>query len=144
MKIKILIPYTTLKNTVVQAIRQTKIPPQVTIEPVVIAVEELADIDVTDADVVIARGYTAQQIRRQIPSLIIVELEITGYDVMRALSSLQMLPPPRKVGFCGGYSMMEGCKILNKWLSYPWKSIMMRHFPIFQIWSNELLKIIVM
>lgn len=119
MKIKILIPYPALKNTVVQAIRHTKIPPQVTIEPVVVAVEELADIDVTDADVVIARGYTAQQIRRQIPSLIIVELEITGYDVMRALSSLQILPPPRKVGFCGGYSMMEGCKILNKWLSYP-------------------------
>jgi len=119
MKIKFLIPYKELQGRVLNIINKSHFPYEVEIQSIVVAVEDLSKLNVTEADAVIGRGYTAKRLRKEYPQLIIVELPITSYDVFRALKKIRSLYSPTKVGFCGGYSQMKGSKALEEWLGCP-------------------------
>jgi len=116
MKILFIVPYPELKKLVDVTIQKIKLPDTVFVTSVVAMVDEATEIEVTGVDAIIARGYTSLMMRAKYPYLINVELEITSYDIFRALTAIKNKFMPHKVGFCGTYSFMENSRELESWL----------------------------
>ena len=119
MKILFIIPYPELKQLVDSTIQKIKLPDTVFVTSVVAMVDEAMKIDATGVDAIIARGYTSLMLREKYPYIINVELEITSYDIFRALTAIKNNYAPNKVGFCGTYSFMENSRELEGWLGCP-------------------------
>ncbi|RGY97259.1 sigma 54-interacting transcriptional regulator [Clostridium sp. AM58-1XD] len=63
------------------------------------------------ADVVIARGFTAHAMQKLgIPC---AELKVSGYDVITAVSRCLQLTPARKIAVVGAFNMVYGAETIN-------------------------------
>jgi len=62
------------------------------------------------SDVVIARGVTAAALKRILPDTPTVELQVSGYDIMRAIKECQQRFGARKIGIFGSEEMLYGAK----------------------------------
>ena len=72
----------------------------------------LTDID---ADVVIARGFTAHSLQSR--GIICAELKVSGYDVIAAIDKCLRLTDCRCIGLVGAFNMVYGAE--NAGLVYP-------------------------
>jgi len=62
------------------------------------------------SDVVIARGVTAAALKRILPDTPTVELQVSGYDIMRAVKECQQRFGARRIGIVGSAEMLYGAK----------------------------------
>lgn len=69
---------------------------------------------VFDCDVIIARGVTANAIKTFEKSIPVIELPVTGYDVIRAVHKCQSELNPRKIAIIGSPNMVYGAKSLKE------------------------------
>ena len=69
-----------------------------------------------DYDVVIARGVTATSIVQNHKDLPVIELPVTGFDVLRAVYTCKNRFSPRKIALIGGENMFYGVQTLEEFL----------------------------
>ncbi|MDR3590608.1 MAG: sigma 54-interacting transcriptional regulator [Negativicutes bacterium] len=62
------------------------------------------------SDVVVARGVTAAALKRVLPDTPTVELQVSGYDIMRAIKECQQRFGARRIGIVGSEEMLYGAK----------------------------------
>lgn len=67
-----------------------------------------------DCDVIIARGVTANAIKSFEKGIPVIELPVTGYDVLRAVHKCQREFNPRKIAIIGSSNMVYGAKSLKE------------------------------
>ncbi len=60
----------------------------------------------TGTEIIITRGETAREIKQAFPSMIVVEVPITGFDILRAVHQARKLG--RRIGFVAFPSMIAG------------------------------------
>lgn len=66
-----------------------------------------------DGDVIIARGVTASAIRKVQSRIPVIELPVTGYDVIRAVDCCKRKFNPQKVALIGSNNMIYGAQSLK-------------------------------
>lgn len=77
-------------------------------------VEDIPDVPVGDYDAVIARGYTAQKTLSGYQQIPTIQLSISGYDLVRAVSECCETFHPKKIAVCGfGQQMYEARTIFR-------------------------------
>lgn len=67
-----------------------------------------------DGDAVIARGVTASAIRKIQSQIPVIELPVTGYDVIRAVDRCKKKFNPKKVALIGSSNMIYGAQSLKE------------------------------
>jgi PAS domain-containing protein len=68
----------------------------------------------TNSDVCVARGVTAVALKRLNPSMPVVDLQVTGYDIMRAVRECQRRYPRDRIAIAGSHDMIYGAKSLEE------------------------------
>jgi len=77
-------------------------------------VREIADWKDTGTDVLIARGVTAAALKKIVRGTPVVELPVSGYEVMRAIWECQKKYAPRKIAIVGSRDMIYGVKKIEE------------------------------
>ncbi len=100
MKIRLLfiVPYPELKERAEFVIRNYPNRSQISVDIRVMTVDEMpGDIAWGNYDAVIARGYSAQKTRRITDQVPVISLEISGYDIVRAIMECKEQINPDKI-----------------------------------------------
>jgi transcriptional regulator with PAS, ATPase and Fis domain len=93
----------------------------------VVGVKCLDDLDL-EADVVISRGVTASALRQRLsPHVPVVELHVTGYDVIRTVHRCNQLYAPSRIFVVGAQSMVSGVQCVAEALGVPIDSLVVTH-----------------
>jgi propionate catabolism operon transcriptional regulator len=64
-------------------------------------------------DVLVARGVTAAALKRMLPATPVVDLPVSGYDIMRAVKECQTRFGAKKIGMVGSYDMIYGSESIQ-------------------------------
>jgi transcriptional regulator with PAS, ATPase and Fis domain len=92
-----------------------------------IGVKGLDHLDL-DADVVISRGATANALRQHLsPHVPVVELYVTGYDVIRTVHRCNQLYAPSRIFVVGSESMVSGVNNVTEVLGVPIQGLPVIH-----------------
>lgn len=86
----------------------------------IIAADELEQLEL-DCDVVIARGYTAQRLKERDVTIPVIEVAITGFDIIKALVECLKLYHPTQIGFILKRSGLEGIEFMQALSGCPVK-----------------------
>lgn len=119
MKIVVIIPSPSMTEMAKRVIAEKSLPEDVQIETHLVDVEGLKNINFNGVDAVVSRGYSALELKRRYPHLIHVPIDISSYDILRAVSQIRKSHTPKKVGFCGGYQYMYDSMELEELLACP-------------------------
>jgi len=81
-----------------------------------ISIHEFSDPDdiVLDPEcsIIVARGYASDVIRKRYPGLPVVEISLTGYDIIHAIAECKKKFNPVKIGLIGNYHNMRDMQSL--------------------------------
>lgn len=81
-------------------------------------------LDNINADVAIARGFTAHAMQKK--GILCAELKVSGYDVIAAIAKCRTLTPVKKIALVGAFNMVYGAE--NAHIIYP--DIQITSYPI--------------
>ncbi len=73
-------------------------------------VDEIDNIVLPHCDVIIARGYSARKLKADHPDATVVEIDISGYDVIASITECRARFNSRKIAFIGFYNAFNGIK----------------------------------
>ncbi len=126
-KILLVAPYAGLADLAWQLVRRSQ-PNDVVLEVVVaIGVKCLDDLSL-EADVVISRGATASALRQRLsPDVPVVELYVTGYDVIRTVHHCKQRYAPSRILVVGSERMISGANCAAEALGIPIHSLSVTH-----------------
>ena len=116
-KIVFVVPYPEMQSIVETTFREEPGEDwQLHIE-LVIGVRDIGGQRDFAADVVVARGVTAVALRQMFPDTPVVDLPVSGYDILRAVKECQRRFAARRIGIVGARDMIYGaegvCEILE-------------------------------
>ena len=109
--ITIIAPYAEVKPTIEEILREYSAPEPVSGTVLVKTSTQLEDASIS-GDVVISRGYTADLLQ-QYPQLLSVPMQITGYDVIKAVHKACEKYHPQKVALIGTAAMLYSSESLD-------------------------------
>lgn len=101
IRILFIVPYPQLEKTVKYVIGHHPARDRVQVDIKVLSVEDTPDFAIDQYDVIIARGYMAEQTSAQYPSLPTIHLSISGFDIIKAMAECCRTWHPRKVAILG-------------------------------------------
>lgn len=114
MKVMAIAPYEGLKELIINVGKNEEFELQVEVGDLEKGVELARKALVNNTDVIISRGGTAEMIQKEV-SIPVIEIEISGYDMLRVLTLLKDYPG--KVAIVGFASISIGaatvCEILD-------------------------------
>lgn len=83
----------------------------------VLTVDETIHIQVQQYDAIIARGYSAKQLKAMYPQIPVIDLAISGYDIIQTVTECEREYHPRKIALCGVfgklYEATDVCRLLG-------------------------------
>lgn len=74
-------------------------------------VQKARELAAQGTEIIITRGETAREIKQALPALIVVEVPITGFDILRAVHQASQLG--RRIGFVAFRSMIAGIDCIS-------------------------------
>jgi propionate catabolism operon transcriptional regulator len=89
-------------------------------------VSELANWKNSGTDVIIARGVTASALKRMAGDTPVVELPVSGYEVMRAIWECRKKYTPQKIAVVGSREMIYGVKKIEEMIGIKLDAIEVR------------------
>ena len=126
INIVFIVPYESMKMTVEEIFHEH--PERSIIRPSILlkSVDEIDDEDVKHADIVIARGYSANRIKKlNIP---VIDITVTGFDITVAINTCLQRYHPKKIAVVGPLNTVYGieeiqdifpCKIISYLVDNP-------------------------
>lgn len=112
IKLVFIVPYEELRPLVEQVLREYNAD-----EEIITSIHVLKSWEIKGmtfhGDVIISRGFSAQIIREQQPELVCVPLQVSGYDMVRAVHKAVNLHNPRKIAVIDSYLMVYNAETLN-------------------------------
>ena len=83
----------------------------------VLTVDETIHIQVQQYDAIIARGYSAKQLKAMYSQIPVIDLAISGYDIIQTVTECGREYHPRKIALCGVfgklYEATDVCRLLG-------------------------------
>lgn len=113
LKITFIIPYSDLADTVAKYLSEARLP-NIRFDTIhIVGVEDVKKLTF-DCDIIVARGITCAALREYHPDISVVEIPVTGYDVIRALDECKRSFGSKKVAVIGAETMIFGAPSLNR------------------------------
>lgn len=112
IKITYIIPYEDIQNEVYSLLNEVK-EEGVVIETTHIIGTQEAFLRECDADIVVARGVTYLAIKRNLKKIAVIEIAVTGYDIIRAIEECKRNYNPVQIAVIGSESMVYGAESLE-------------------------------
>lgn len=113
-KILFIVPYDAIQQEVEEAIKCYR-PKGISIEATnVIGVEDTKKLNIDIYDLIIARGITYATIKHMHPTKPIVEIGVTGFELIRAIGEAKNLYNPKKIAVVGWKDMIHTVKELGE------------------------------
>ncbi len=112
MKILIVVPYLSVAEfikTIIQEQDDKEWEYEILVN---IGVRSIVSQDIK-SDVVIARGVTASALKKFLPNTPVVDLLVSGYDILRSVKECLVRFQDRKIGIVGSYDMICGAKSIE-------------------------------
>lgn len=112
-KITFFIPYPEMRKVVEQTFneqRETEWQLEVVLATGVRKIDCLVD---NGSDVIVARGVTAAALKRLLPDIPVVDLPVSGYDIMRAACECRKRFAAGSIGIVGSKDMIYGAKSIE-------------------------------
>lgn len=117
IRLLFIVPYPELKGTVEYIYANHPEKDLMDCDIFVSFVEDLPEIHTEDYDAVIARGYTAQRIAELYPRLPLVQLAVSGYDIVRAILDCCKAYHPNKLAVFSSeshvYEVKDICQVFG-------------------------------
>lgn len=101
IRLLFIVPYPELEEKVRHVLENHPERGRLDAEVRTMTVEDTPDVPTEEYDAIIARGYTAQKTTEKYKQIPTVELPISGYDLVRAISECCETYHPRKIAVCG-------------------------------------------
>lgn len=115
-KVCLIAPYTDLAEMACAMVHETAIPFDVWEGNLEMGGVRAVQAEKDGAQVIISRGGTASIIRRKV-KVPVVEIQVTGYDVLRVMQPL--VGSGKTVGIVGYFNVVKGCRIVCDILGIP-------------------------
>lgn len=117
IQILFIVPYPELKEKVEYVLENHPDKAGITADIQVLTVDQTPDIQVGRYDAIIARGFSARQLKTMYPKLPIIDLAISGYDIIRTVAECRSAYDSRKIAICGFYGKIyeasDLCRLLG-------------------------------
>ncbi|MBU5485881.1 sigma 54-interacting transcriptional regulator [Clostridium sp. MSJ-11] len=128
IKITFVIPYSEIQNEVYNSLMESK-EEGVSFKTIhIIGTQDLLLKEI-DSDIIIARGLTYLALKNALVDIPVIEIEVTGYDVIRAINECKNKYNPKKIAVVGSETMIFGAESLGE--------IMNLHIEVFKIDNEE-------
>ncbi|MBQ6834947.1 MAG: sigma 54-interacting transcriptional regulator [Lachnospiraceae bacterium] len=101
IRLLFIVPYPELREKVEYVLNHHPEKKNLNADIEVMTVEETPDIPTEEYDAIIARGYTARKTSEMYTQIPTIGLNISGYDILRALHECCELYHPTKIAICG-------------------------------------------
>lgn len=101
-------PYPEMEKTVLDVLAAHPQRERIASRIITTTVDRLDLSELDGCEAVIARGYTARRLKEQQLSVPVIDIAISGYDVIRSIQECQRRFQPRCIGFVGFYSAFNG------------------------------------
>ena len=112
LKITFVIPYYDLEETVHKYLSEARHRDVSFDTTHIVGTEDVRKLKF-DCDIIIARGITCAALREYHPEITVVEIPVTGYDVICALDECKRRFGARKIAVIGSVNMVYGSPVLN-------------------------------
>lgn len=101
IRLLVIVPYPELKEIVDYVLAHHPERERLDADVQVMTVEDTPDVPADEYDAIIARGYSAQKTIARYKNIPTICLDISGYDMLRAVIECQKLFHPGKIAICG-------------------------------------------
>ena len=117
IRLLVIVPYPELKEIVDYVLAHHPERERLDADVQVMTVEDTPDVPADEYDAIIARGYSAQKTIARYKNIPTICLDISGYDMLRAVIECQKLFHPGKIAICGFESRLfeaeEICRMVG-------------------------------
>lgn len=117
IQILFIVPYPELKEKVEFVLSSHPEKARIATDIQALTVDQTLDIRVDAYDAIIARGFSARQLKTMYPQLPIIDLAISGYDIIRTVAECRSAFQSRRIAICGFYGKIyeasDLCKLLG-------------------------------
>ena len=112
IRLLVIVPYPELKEIVDYVLAHHPERENLDADVQVMTVEDTPDVPADEYDAIIARGYSAQKTIAKYKNIPTISLDISGYDMLRAVIECREIHHPGKIAICGfGSQMFEAEEI---------------------------------
>ncbi len=110
IQILFIVPYSEMRDTVTTVLQRYARRDEIVSRVIVSSVDHLDSADIGACDAIVARGYSARRLKQQKLDVPVVEIEISGYDVIASVQKARERFAPRAIAFIGFYNAFNGIK----------------------------------
>lgn len=116
-RILFIVPYPELQEKVSCVLHNHPEKNTISADIRVLTVDQTFDLTISGYDAIIARGFSYRQLKIMYPGLPIIELTISGYDIIRTVADCRQAFQSKKIAICGFYGKIyeasELCRLLG-------------------------------
>ena len=114
IRLLFIVPYPELREKVEYVLKHHPERKNLNVEIKVMTVEETPDVPTEEYDAIIARGYTSRKTAEKYSDIPTIRLNISGYDILRALHECCETYHPKKIAICGFSGQMYEVESLSQ------------------------------
>lgn len=112
-----IVPYPELREKVEYVLDNHPGKKQISSDIQVLTVDQTSHLDACSYDAIIARGFSAKQLKTVYPQTPVIDLAISGYDIIRTVAECRSEFNSRRIAICGFYGKIyeasDLCKLLG-------------------------------
>ena len=101
IRLLFIVPYPELEKTIRYILENHPEKGRISADVLVRSVDEVERLSVTSYDAAIARGYSARLLRSAFPDTPVVDMVISGYDIMRTVMECKNAYGAKRIAVCG-------------------------------------------
>lgn len=102
-----IVPYPALRDKVDYVLKNHPEKKELKSDIQVLTVDRLPHFDAEQYDAVIARGFSAKRLRAEYPALPVIDLAISGYDILRTVAVCHNELHAKHIAICGFYGQLH-------------------------------------
>lgn len=106
IRLLFVVPYPELEHIIDYILRNHPERQRIWAKVLVRSVDEVEQLPVRDFDAVIARGYSARQLQLNYPQLPVIDMVISGYDIIRTVMDCREACGAKKIAICGFFGKL--------------------------------------
>lgn len=117
IRILFIVPYPELQKKVEYVLETHPEKGRIASDIQVLTVDKTSHIDASRYDAIIARGFSAQQLKTQHPQIPVIDLAISGFDIIRTVAECRQAFHASRIAICGFYGKIyeasDLCQLLG-------------------------------
>lgn len=112
-----IVPYPELQDEVTYVLSNHPQKDQLISDIKIMTVDQTFQINADSYDAIIARGFSCRKLKTMYPQAPIIDLAISGYDIIRAVAECRNIYGSRRIAICGFYGKLyeatDLCRLLG-------------------------------